>query len=232
MDGSRVYADQLRLDGGDVLVAPGANHTTTLRVEKIPIRDQDVVCLTIETPMGRFSIKVTAEHFVLARGPSDELLPYQARELVTYPRDVFASNSFRSLVGAVLQREETRVVKVIFKDPQQYVLAWLLPEGRRRPKCLFDEAAFCCLGSPHSPLDFDKLHPELRVKGTFLDEAIENSDLARRRALSEGATSRSQGAWSVGVEENNPFCPFQVPGKHSCRRGAGCRMSHAPHRNE
>mmetsp|Transcript_9628 Transcript_9628/g.22114 ORF Transcript_9628/g.22114 Transcript_9628/m.22114 type:complete len:220 (-) Transcript_9628:139-798(-) len=209
----------------------------TLRVEKPPVSDRDIVCLAIETPIGHFRMKLTADHHVLVRGPSDVPVPWKARELVQNHRDVFATHSFQPLVSAELQCERTRVVKVVFQNPEQRVLAWLPPRGRRRPQHLLDEAAFCCFGSPHASVDFAKLHPELCVRGTFFDNAIQNNDMVQQRALSEGAKPRSEGTWSLGVEKNherNPslchICPFHSSGKRPCVKGAGCSMCHAPHK--
>ena len=58
-------------------------------------------------------------------------------------------------------------------------------------------------------MDFAKRHPELKVKGTFFDDAVERRDLMWQRALSEGAKPRSQGTWSVGTEKNHKRNPSQ-----------------------
>lgn len=238
-NGDRVCAEHLRKDGGDILIGPDGEHVTVLRVEKLPQENRDLVSLTVDTSEGCFQMKVTADHLVMAKGPTGTPVAVIARDLVHERRPVFSGQCFQALVSAEMQPNiTTKVVKVTLGTPEQCVLAWLLPEGRRRPRILSANASFCCRGSADTHEDVAKRFLGICVvENTFLDFKP-GSGIAGslRRARSLGAEPLSKGTWSVGTVNHDPsnpsqcrVCPFNRPQLRLCLKGAGCNDCHAPH---
>lgn len=239
-NGDRVCAEHLRTDGGDILIGPDGEHVIVLCVEKLPRQNRDVVFLTVDTLEGRFQMKVTADHLVMVEGPSGAPVAVCARDLVNEGRSVFSGQCFQALVSAQLHPNvATKVVKVTLGTPEQCVLAWLLPEGRRRPRSLSASAAFCCRGSAYTHEDVAKRFPGMSVvvEKTFLEFKTRNStDGSLRRTRSEGAEPLSKGTWSVGTVNHDPsipskcrVCRFNKPGRKLCLKGAACKDCHASH---
>mmetsp|Transcript_83336 Transcript_83336/g.231251 ORF Transcript_83336/g.231251 Transcript_83336/m.231251 type:complete len:323 (+) Transcript_83336:487-1455(+) len=234
-DGSYVTAAGLRRSG-DTLLGPQGTVAQVIDVQKYKPVERDVV--SIRTAESAF--RVTADHWLLAKGPKGLPVPLQAQSLLQEGGgmpEVFDGSKYHVVTDVSCGKLTTQVVDVCLESERSAILAWTFPP-QRKPRRVRPAAAVACLGRQVA----DRLALML---GTPCYLAPQTRTASGRRSRSCGDPGDPASPWSVGTRAHSDHDPGRcevcavhhryVRDQHEpktappCRHGASCKYCHAPH---
>lgn len=155
-NGQWVTADELRLEGGDVL--QGLNRSTARVQAVVKHPPQEMEFVRLQTPESIIDVLVKHEVLVEAKDGtfrSEEAASFlKPNPATSWPPRVYSGQSFHFITGATLFKHTVQVIDVSFEEDDAAVLSWLVP-CKDWPHKVHTGSAFASLGrsskEPTSP---------------------------------------------------------------------------------